>query len=258
MIFESYHIMMYCPPKKFAVLGFLICLMLTVMISCGHKSSERKIPLVVRGGIDLMGWDFEKDGSLNLDGEWEFHWNRLLEPSDFATTDNQQHREYLAVPGLWEGNTVKGIAIPGKGQGTYRLQILNRHDDQLKTLIVRRVYSAYRLWINKKLVDERGKVDGRNNIPENYIFIHNKRHVSFTLNEGVNEIVLQVFNHDYESGGIDSSIRLENNVTFNQNRKRGYTIDMVLFGLLIFASVNNILSYFFRRQDSASLYFGTY
>jgi len=78
------------------------------------------------------------------------------------------------------------------------------------------------------------------------------------MNEGTNEIIIQVFNRDYGSGGIDRSILLENNANFEQNMKRSYTIDMVLFGLLIFASVINILSYFFRRQDSASLYFGTY
>ncbi len=247
------------PTKRIIFELAILCgLILPIIISCGHDSPERKKPVAVRGTIDLRGWDFQRDGSLTLDGEWEFHWNRLLEPSDFATTDNQQHRGYLPVPGLWEGNTVRGVALPEKGRGTYRLQILSGHDDQLKTLTIRRVYSAYRLWINKNLADERGKVDGRINVPENYIFIHNKRHVSFTLTEGVNDIVLQVFNHDYESGGIDSSIRLENSVVFEQNRKRSYTIDMVLFGLLIFASVNNILSYFFRRQDSASLYFGAY
>ncbi len=244
--------------KTIHILAILFTLTVSILISCGQQSPERKKPAVINGTIDLRGWDFLRDGSLTLDGEWEFYWNRLMKPSDFATTDNQHHRGYLPVPGLWKGNTAKGIAIPGKGRGTYRLQILSGHDDQLKTLTVRRVFSAYRLWINKNLVDERGKVDGKINVPENYIFIHNKRHVSFTLTEGVNEIVLQVFNHDYESGGIDSSIRLENNVIFEQNRNRSYTIDMILFGLLIFASVNNILSYFFRRKDSASLYFGMY
>ncbi len=37
---------------------------------------------------------------------------------------------------------------------------------------------------------------------------------------------------------------------------RRHTIDMIVFGILLFAAVYNILFYFFRRQDAASLYFG--
>ncbi|HOT46828.1 MAG TPA: 7TM diverse intracellular signaling domain-containing protein [Spirochaetota bacterium] len=228
------------------------------MTGCGYNPAGKTRPVAHRGVIDLRGWDFNKDGGVTLDGEWEFYWNRLLKPSDITPSAAREDCGYMTVPGLWKNRIVKGAALPGDGQATYRLRILGGGDATLKTVTIQRVYSAYRLWINKKLVDERGSIDETSKVPENYIFIHNKRNSSFTMNEGTNEIIIQVFNRDYGSGGIDRSILLENNANFEQNMKRSYTIDMVLFGLLIFASVINILSYFFRRQDSASLYFGTY
>ncbi len=245
------------PSKRIiTILEIFCCLILPIIISCGSNSPERKKPVAVKGTIDLKGWDFQRDGSLNLDGEWEFHWNRLLEPSDFTAADKQRHGGYLTVPGLWKGGIVNGVTLPGMGQGTYRLQILSGPSGKQKTIILHRLYSAYRLWINKKLVDERGCVDGRSNVPENYVFIHNKRYLSFAMKEGVNEVVIQVSNRDYESGGIDRPVLLENEEATIQRQSRTHTVDMVVFGLLIFASVYNILFYFFRRQDSASLYFG--
>ena len=59
--------------KNIAELAILCCLMLPVFIACGQKSRERLRPVAIRGIIDLRGWDFERDGSATLDGEWEFY-----------------------------------------------------------------------------------------------------------------------------------------------------------------------------------------
>lgn len=243
--------------KRMTALYILCCLMVPALCACGNGPMKKR-PVAVKGILDLRGWDFERDGSVNLDGEWEFHWNCLLNPPDIESTALQRDSGYMTVPGLWINHTVNGVTLTGEGRATYRLRILGGPDATLKTMTIQRVYSAYRLWINNKLVDERGSVDGTSKAPENYIFVHNKRRSSFTMNEGMNEIVLQVFNRDYGSGGIERPVLLENNTMFERNRNRSHTIDMVVFGLLIFASMYNILFYFFRRQDAASLYFGCF
>ena len=51
-------------------------------------------------------------------------------------------------------------------------------------------------------------------------------------------------------------MRLEDAEAFARAKFRRYTVDMIVFGLLLFAGIYNILFYFFRRQDAASLYFG--
>ena len=37
--------------------------------------------------MDLSAWDFNRDGIVALDGQWEFYWNRLLKLEDFQTTN---------------------------------------------------------------------------------------------------------------------------------------------------------------------------
>ena len=52
------------------------------LASCQPSTSGKKPPQAVDGVLDLSAWDFEKDGLVKLDGEWEFYWEQLLEPAE--------------------------------------------------------------------------------------------------------------------------------------------------------------------------------
>ncbi|MBN2159641.1 MAG: response regulator [Spirochaetes bacterium] len=239
-----------------AVLFNLFGMLFATLLSCDTNSQENKKPIAVMGVLDIKGWDFERDGSLKLDGEWEFCWDRLLDPSDFAKTDNQKSCGFLSVPGLWKGKTVNGISLPDEGHATYRLKIISGTDKRKKSLSLLRIFSAYRLWINGKEMDSSGSVGGAQETEDVYVFIHNIRSLSFTPHEGVNEIILQVADYQYKSGGIGRSVVLEDAEAAENNKFRKYTINMIVFGLLMFAFIYNIILFFFHREDAAPLYFG--
>ena len=48
-------------------------------------------PRVVDGLIDLSEWNFERDGVVNLTGDWEFFWSEFLDSYQLSllTTDDQ-------------------------------------------------------------------------------------------------------------------------------------------------------------------------
>ena len=232
------------------------CLIITCLSACDHVFHGKKKPLAVKGTVDLRGWDFEKDGPMSLDGEWEFSWGQIKGPADFAKPANQKKPDYISVPSLWTSHRIDGVSLPGKGRATYRLRIISGTDKTEKSLCIRRIYSAYRLLINGKLTDARGKFEDNPESREDYIFIHNKRYSSLALKEGVNEIIIQMFNTEYESGGIDRSILMEDRVITERNKSRQYTLSMIVFGMLLFASIYNIVLYYFRRQEMAALFFG--
>ena len=242
----------------FPAIVVLLCLIFPALVACGHTSTDARKPVAVKGILDLGGWDFEQGGQVNLDGEWEFFRGRLINPSDFAKNENREECRFVKLPSLWKDYTVNGASLPGKGRATYRLKILSGPDKKVKTLIIHRIYSAYMLWINGVLVDRRGEVDSSTRGKEDYIFIHNKRLSSFALNEGRNEIVINVFNDHYESGGIDRSVQLDNEETVQQKQFIKHTANMIVVGLALFFSIYNILLYFFRRKDKTSLYFGIF
>ena len=58
------------------------------------------------GGLDLTDWDFEEDGIVSLDCQWEFYWKRLLGPENFVAGSPVETAEVFNVPGLWGGRNL--------------------------------------------------------------------------------------------------------------------------------------------------------
>ena len=91
-------------------------------------------PRAVQGILDLRNWDFEQDGVLSLEGEWEFFWQELLSPEDFKGDDAAERTGYILVPGVWNGYAPQngnGQKLPGEGYATDRLVVLTNTDDPM-------------------------------------------------------------------------------------------------------------------------------
>ncbi|HNR90107.1 MAG TPA: ATP-binding protein [Spirochaetota bacterium] len=228
----------------------------TTCTGCGPLSSKEKRPVAVKGVIDLRNWDFERDGAINLNGEWEFCWDRELAPNDFSRTAGKTDCGFITVPGPWKEQTYNGAPLPGEGRATYRLKIINGPDAKSKALTARGIFSVYKLWVNGVLLDRRGDSGRAAKTREDYIYVHNRHLSSFTLQAGVNEIVLQVFNRDHASGGINRQLRMENGSTAARNEFYRLNIIMVIVGLTLFSAIYNVLFFLFRRIDPTSLYIG--
>jgi hypothetical protein len=51
--------------------------------ACTLNLGSKEPPKAVQGTLALQDWDFDKDGRLRLSGEWEFYWQRYVQPEDF-------------------------------------------------------------------------------------------------------------------------------------------------------------------------------
>lgn len=76
-------------------------------------------PVANQGYLDLSDWDFEKNGNVKLDGEWEFYWDELLVPSDFTKLNPSTPDGYIKVPSEWD-NSIGDAKLSDKGAATYR------------------------------------------------------------------------------------------------------------------------------------------
>ena len=153
----------------------------------------------MRNGIlDLTQNEINSLGIINLDGKWEFYWNRLLEPSDFKK-NRVIKPELITVPGSWDKLVINKKKLPLFGYATYRLIIKTAHHGRL-ALMIYPPSTSYKLWINDKFIIEKGivgKTEGE--------AISNRTHeiIDFLpAKKGENEIIFQVSNYFYVFSGI--------------------------------------------------------
>lgn len=240
---------------KFPLLAVLVALLFCIC-GCNAGSDSRSAAPVARHGVlDLASWDFEKDGSVDLSGEWEFYWHRLFAPDDFSGAHAPVGSAYLALPAAWNGVRLNGEKLGGNGFATFRLRILPGAAHSAIALHLETVHSAYRLWSNGKLLVESGVVgkEASAEIPDQSI-----RQPRLPIGNQPVELVLQISNHHYREGGVVSAIRLGplDKLEAAQHRQWGFTLFCV--GSLMVMGIYHIALFIFRRKDIAPLYFGTY
>ena len=97
--------------------------------ACSPIFSAKKTPIAKNGILDLSTWDFEKDGAVELKGEWHFLWEQLL-PKDGWNSQPMVAK----VPSRWTAYQKEGKRLETFGYGTYQIEVKlpkNLPQDQL-------------------------------------------------------------------------------------------------------------------------------
>ncbi|GED67217.1 histidine kinase [Brevibacillus reuszeri] len=210
-------------------------------------------PPAERGVLDLSDWDFHKKGLVSLDGQWEFYEGQLLTPADF-----QQGRRadvtYLTVPGTWKGKQEAG-GMSRKGFGTYRLKVMVENTDAIYGIKMRNVRMSHLLYINGRLEGASGspaaspQLHQPGNTPYSTYFHTDTREV---------EIIIQVANYMYITGGIINSIQfgLHSDISMLSGIQLGTDIGAVI--VLLILGIYHLNFYFLRMKEKAYLLSGLY
>lgn len=205
------------------------------------------------GFFDGREQDFA-GGLVNLDGHWEFYWDQLLEPADFAH-GIPEGGEYVAVPGAWNGYHIGEQDLLGQGYGTYRVQIQVDHNQSLLGLRLPRILTAYRLWVDGGEVAGAGRVGrNRSEVTPQYL----TQQAFFYPSGSTVELVIQVSNFHHRSGGILESIQLGTADSVQAATKRSLAYDLFLFGSLVIMGVYHLVLFLYRRSEWPLLYFGLF
>ncbi|MEQ6378106.1 histidine kinase [Bacillaceae bacterium S4-13-56] len=156
--------------------------------------------VVKRGEVNLSQSEFFEKGYIELNGEWEFYWEKLLRPEDF----NQQNEEidYTLVPGNWSQD-LHGNQYENKGFATYRMVINEIPNELYFGLKKSNIRNASKIYINGEIVLEDGHVSQsiEDSIPGN-----NSEIIYFELHDETAEIIIHASNHEYIVGGISKPI----------------------------------------------------
>lgn len=241
---------------KCLVFVLLVPLLSILWGGTAEGGDRRATPLAGHGVLDLTGWDFQAEGSVDLNGEWEFYWQHLLSPADLAAASPRPMTGLFTIPGLWTGREVNGHKLPGDGYATFRLQVKIRPDPPPLAIRILDESSAYRLWVNGRLVAGNGVVGkSRATTKPQYLLRIAPLPPS---GDGPLDIVLQVANFSHAKGGVWTPLTLgvEQGLVKKQELKWG--LDLFLFGSLLIMGAYHICLYLLRRQDPSVVYFGLF
>ena len=227
--------------KLFILLSLTLVIFIT-MIKGSSKIShtEKNTPLAVNGVLDLRNWDFKKDGMIKLDGEWEFYDNELLLPKEIQG-DVTENIRYENLPGIFGQ----------QGYCTYRLKLLINNPEQLYSVKIDFIQSAYELWADNKLLTSVGQVGKtkKEMIPQLVPAIG-----SFYVQNGQTYLSLRVSNFYNKYGYIDTLV-LGEAEDITAMRERKLALSLFLFGCTIMAAIYSFGVFVNRKKDKAQLYF---
>lgn len=221
-------------------------------------------PRAVGGILDLADWDFQKDGIVALDGEWEFYGGIFLPAESFNASSLSRQPQLILVPGPWTGYPDQsGAPMGSDGFATYRLRILlpraavdslDPTRDQLSVFIPY-VHTSYELWIDGELLAANGRVgrsrsEGKPQFrPEIVRFRPKDRHV---------DLVLHVSNFHFREGGIPRRLEFgtADQIALKQNRLE--LTGATLLGANLIMAVFFAGIYALRRESLADGYFSLF
>ncbi|MDQ6844677.1 MAG: ATP-binding protein [Bacteroidota bacterium] len=234
----------FCKTFSLFVITFFYC------ISCFSQSNTA----AKKGVLDLSKWDWKINGIANLDGEWEFYWDKLNDPSKEDKLSASPH--YVEVPGFWNRYVPgAGIFKPAFGFATYRLKILCPQSDQDLDLKFLTVASNYKLFVNGKQLLEIGKVgtSRATATPEYLPAIVAVQPVSNELN-----IVIQVSNFNYSAGGLWDYIKLGTHQQVQSLLVRNIGVDFFIAGSFFLMGIFYLVIFFYFNKRPAALHFSLF
>ena len=218
-------------------------LLLIFSLSTVHAQSD-----YARNGIlDLREWNFEDQGYVELNGEWEFFMSQLLTQRQLDGSDGVIS-DYVDFPSTW--NELSKSLNPGNGFGTYRLRALITAPQQL-ALEIPHFYSNYTLWINGEKVASNGKVGETKEQSEPQWL---PQTVMFDARQDTLDILIHVSNFHHAKGGVREPLRLGTKNELLDKREIAVTSNAVTSGGLVIIAFAFIIIYFFKPASSA-LYF---
>lgn len=230
----------------------LVYLQLNILknITAGGYVKDQKP--VAAGVFELEKELMERDKPLLLNGEWEFYPGEYLYPEDFKKMKDED-KNYINVPGAWNGYKTENGKLTAYGYATYRLVLKTRGDDiklAMRGLAVS--MEAYRVYVDGKEVLSAGSPGtGRKNTVS-------ERKVSQAVTDvhDGTEIIIHTCNFNFYLGGFLSPLQIGSEKAIHSLQLFNISKDSFALGIFVILT----LYYFFvwlknRKNDRVILYF---
>jgi signal transduction histidine kinase len=230
-----------------------LVIILNLFLTFGFTTlfAHQGIPVPNKGILDLRECAMDDQSIFELDGEWMFHWEKFLSPDNFG-----QHEATgipVTVPSYWKSYKVDGKSLPGFGYGTYSLMVILPEDYHSTICFDIPLFDvAYKLYLNKRLVSENGKVGSSREEEKPW---YEPASFCYIPDTDTLQILIQVSNFHHRRGGFWQSLVIgsANKVMERKERRRGFNYSTI--GVLFFFMLFFLIFWSFTRKEVMMLLF---
>ena len=208
-------------------------------------------PIAEKGKLDLSRWDFDKNGTVRLNGEWEFYWHQLLIPTDFNRPASPEMTGFFLPPGAWDGQIVSGKTLGASGYATFRLIVKLPPNLHRLTLDLWDASGAYQIWVNHQAMFEKAQVgtDRASTTPT-----QGQDEKTFYLSDDTVVIIVQKANF-YGHSGAFGNLKAGSADQIRRERSVMNVMELFCLGSLVVMGIYHLFFFLFRKKERSTLYF---
>lgn len=178
------------------------------------------------GMLDLS--EHNAADTVNLSGEWDFYWNKLLNYEDILAG---AEKDIIAdTSSFWNNYELDGEKLPAFGYATYVLKVANAPIDKNLSIRIPTISTAYEFYIDGSLLATSGTIgtDANTHKPET-----KTQTVEFTVAQSDFYIIVRVSNFSTAYGGLYSALTLGSPPQINNINQTTRYIDIFSLGALL-------------------------
>ncbi|MFD2043768.1 ATP-binding protein [Ornithinibacillus salinisoli] len=237
--------------QTISIITSVLIIVLTLLGLISKWFGNENVYHIENGVLDLRNWNTMEEGTVKLNGEWEFYKNKLIDPEEFAYYSHE--KSYIKVPGNWDSEftgTKNSIET-----GTYRLSILVPEKDRFG-LQINSIRHASKTFINGEFV---GGMGITSSLIDEHSYREGKYLVFPTSKNGLLEIVIHVSNtHGVPNGGIVKSISFGemNQIISESNRSKFF--DGIIVGGYFLLGIIFFFYFVLNKKALDELYFALF
>ncbi len=233
------------------MLRLVILLNLFLTFGFTTLSAHQDIPVPEKGILDLRECVMDDQSIFDLDGEWLFHWEKLLDPANF---DQQAITGIpVTVPSYWKSYEVDGKSLPGFGYGTYSLMVILPEDYHSAICFDIPLFDvAYKFYLNQRLVSENGEVGTSREEEKPW---YQPASFCYIPDTDTLQILIQVSNFNHRRGGFWQSLVIGSASKVMERKERRRIFNYSTIGVLFFFMVFFLIFWSFTRKEVLMLFF---
>lgn len=226
-------------------------LAILVLVHVNAAVFQSPATVVREGVLDLSEHGQNRLESFNLNGQWEFYWDRILSAQEIRS--GQEEFVLVEAPGQWTDLTRNGQELSAFGKATYRIRVANAPVGARLAARIQNQASAYRLYVDDRLLAANGNFGDTADAP---ISGYRPRFAEFTCQTGDFDLVMQVSNHAYAVGGMWEPIRFGTLESMSRVDDTIKIVEYLTIGSLVIMCFVLLVMFIIVRKEKEMLILG--